>query len=235
MQATGHDRLAVEPMGSERRSRERFRIEQEVLYRAIDRKRIAQTGSGRIVDISSTGVRFTTRNAFAIGMSVELSVDWPVLLDDSCPMKLMVRGKVIRTGEENAALEIERYEFRTRGSWGLSTPFGTPRRGSAVTELPVRADERPQAGAGRSRPNRKADGNPSAPAQTAAERKPRRSPVGDWPRNPPPVGHEGRCDCGVCGKCLDNARWERVFNEKFADPEYYSAMRTRNRSSLSWT
>src|SRR4051794_13723067 len=30
-----------------------------------------------------------------------------------------------------------------------------------------------------------------------------------------------RCRCGKCRQCLDDARWERIFNEKFADPNYY--------------
>jgi hypothetical protein len=28
------------------------------------------------------------------------------------------------------------------------------------------------------------------------------------------------CRCGVCPACLDNARWERIFQQKFADPAY---------------
>ena len=27
--------------------------------------------------------------------------------------------------------------------------------------------------------------------------------------------------CGMCGWCADNARWERIFQTKFADPHYY--------------
>jgi hypothetical protein len=30
------------------------------------------------------------------------------------------------------------------------------------------------------------------------------------------------CQCGRCRGCLDNARWERIFAEKFADPNYYT-------------
>ena len=30
------------------------------------------------------------------------------------------------------------------------------------------------------------------------------------------------CRCGHCRQCLDNARWERVFEEKFKDPDYYT-------------
>lgn len=29
------------------------------------------------------------------------------------------------------------------------------------------------------------------------------------------------CKCGACKWCLDNARWDRIFNEKFDDPAYY--------------
>jgi hypothetical protein len=29
------------------------------------------------------------------------------------------------------------------------------------------------------------------------------------------------CHCGACHSCLENARWEKIFNEKFADPTYY--------------
>ncbi|MCX6629411.1 MAG: hypothetical protein NTW28_17475 [Candidatus Solibacter sp.] len=37
----------------------------------------------------------------------------------------------------------------------------------------------------------------------------------------------------ACRMCSDNARWERIFQEKFADPSYYSSPTTRNGSSLS--
>ena len=78
-----------------------------------------------------------------------------------------------------------------------------------------------------------------------------RRPVGDGPSAPseakqpykrrPPTANPGgptkqhrRCSCGRCAMCLDNAKWERVFNEKFADPNYYKAASTRGGSSLSW-
>jgi hypothetical protein len=31
-----------------------------------------------------------------------------------------------------------------------------------------------------------------------------------------------RCRCGSCRSCQENARWERIYNEKFADPTYYA-------------
>jgi len=38
-------------------------------------------------------------------------------------------------------------------------------------------------------------------------------------RKPPRVFR--RCVCGLCKMCQDNARWERIFQAKFADPDYY--------------
>ena len=85
------------------------------------------------MNISSSGVYFTTQNGLSIGMPVELSVNWPLLLGGSCPMKLMVRGLVVRTSEEGTALVIDHYEFRTQGSRGLQQPLQAA-RGGRVTD-----------------------------------------------------------------------------------------------------
>jgi len=42
-----------------------------------------------------------------------------------------------------------------------------------------------------------------------------------------------RCGCGMCTACQDEARWERIFQAKFADPHYYDYHGPRGRSSLS--
>ena len=41
------------------------------------------------------------------------------------------------------------------------------------------------------------------------------------------------CTCGKCRNCLDNARWEMVFQQKFADPYYYTLHPPRQGSSLN--
>ena len=74
-------------------------------------------------------------------------------------------------------------------------------------------------------------------ARIASPRQPRRK------RSMPPsaAGLSGapgpkvkRCRCGVCTRCLEEARWERIFNERFADPDYYKARPTHFGSSLGW-
>jgi hypothetical protein len=105
----------------ERRMKRRFQIEQEVRYKMLYGQRIAETGVGKTMNISSGGVWFSTENMLTTGMPVELSMTWPVLLNDSCPMKLMIYGCVVRSNERGAAVAIERYEFRTQGR-GIHNP-----------------------------------------------------------------------------------------------------------------
>jgi hypothetical protein len=109
----------------ERRAKHRFQINQEIRYKMLYGQRIAETGLGRTVNISSSGVWFSTENMLTAGMPVELSMTWPVLLNDSCPMKLMIYGCVVRSNEKGAAVAIERYEFRTQGR-GLQQALSQP-------------------------------------------------------------------------------------------------------------
>ena len=108
----------------ERRIKRRFQIEQEVKYKMLYGQRIAETGVGKTMNISSGGVWFSTETMLTTGMPIEISMTWPVLLNDSCPMKLMIYGCVVRSNERGAAVAIERYEFRTqgRGFQHLSVP-----------------------------------------------------------------------------------------------------------------
>ena len=115
MDAQLQDERLIAPGDRERRTKRRFQIEQEVRYKMLYGQRIAETGVGRTINISSGGVWFTTETMLTSGMPIELSMTWPVLLNDSCPMKLMIYGCVVRSNDKGAAVAIERYEFRTSG------------------------------------------------------------------------------------------------------------------------
>jgi len=103
----------------ERRGKQRFRIDQEVRYKMLYGHRISETGVGRTSNISSSGVWLTTENMLSSGMPIELSMHWPLLLNETCPIKLMLYGCVVRSNERGAAVAIERYEFRTQRSLPL--------------------------------------------------------------------------------------------------------------------
>jgi hypothetical protein len=106
----------------EKRLKRRFPVEQEVRYKMLYGQRIAETGTGRTTNISSSGVWFSTSNVLTAGLPIEISMNWPVLLNDSCPMKLMIYGCVVRATDRGAAVAIERYEFRTQGARAFQQP-----------------------------------------------------------------------------------------------------------------
>ena len=108
--------------GRERRLKQRFPLEQDIRYKMLYGQRIAETGVGKTTNISSGGLWMTTETMLTTGMPVELSMSWPVLLNDTCPMKLMIYGCVVRSNERGAAVAIERYEFRTQGARAFQQP-----------------------------------------------------------------------------------------------------------------
>jgi hypothetical protein len=108
-----HDKL-IAASERERRVKRRFPIEQDVLYKMLYGQRIAETGIGKTMNISSGGIWFSTETVLSSGMPIELSLSWPVLLNDSCPIKLMIYGCVIRSSRRGTAAIIERYDFRTQ-------------------------------------------------------------------------------------------------------------------------
>jgi hypothetical protein len=104
----------------ERRTRNRFPIERELKYKILGaRENIVQVGLGKSLNMSSSGVLFTTESILREGLVVELAVSWPALLDNVLPLKLIVRGRLVRADGTQAAMTIEKYEFKTRGSNGL--------------------------------------------------------------------------------------------------------------------
>jgi len=100
----------------ERRRSERFPLDQPALIYAKDKGTGVTECKGRVVNMSSSGILFTTEREFPLGRRLEIAVAWPTKLDGRCPLKLVVRGRVVRCEGNQVAVEIERSEFRTRGS-----------------------------------------------------------------------------------------------------------------------
>ena len=99
----------------ERRASQRFAIREEAAYRILDsRVSVPESGLGRTIDISSSGVLFATEQRLRSGKRVQLTIDWPAQLDGGCPLKFVVVGRIVRANDAEAAATIEQYEFRTR-------------------------------------------------------------------------------------------------------------------------
>ena len=100
----------------DRRDARRFPLETEIRWRPLAIRGEARPGKGKTINMSSNGVLFTTEAPLKIGTKLELSIHWPVALNATCPLKLVTQGRVTRTLAESAAVHIDRYEFRTRGT-----------------------------------------------------------------------------------------------------------------------
>jgi hypothetical protein len=99
---------------NERRAKYRFGIEREIRYKLAEDGVVVAAGSGQTVNICSGGVAFTSEQALTQGSFIELSISWPVLLDSTCPMRMIVFGRLLRCKGQQAVCSIDKYEFRTQ-------------------------------------------------------------------------------------------------------------------------
>jgi len=102
-------------IGGERRGDRRYEIALELRWKVLRRKRTLDSGIGRTVDISSGGILFEAGRKIPVGLKVQVSISWPVLLHNSSPLQLTVAGRVVRSDNQRAAIEIIQHEFRTLG------------------------------------------------------------------------------------------------------------------------
>jgi c-di-GMP-binding flagellar brake protein YcgR len=104
-----------EQIAGERRSDRRYDISLELRWKVLRRKKTLDSGLGHTVDLSSGGILFETGRKLPIGLKVQLSIAWPVLLHKSSPLQLTVAGKVVRSDNQRTAIQIIQHEFRTVG------------------------------------------------------------------------------------------------------------------------
>src|SRR3954452_6097029 len=98
----------------ERRAKKRFTIDRPVRYRFLYGASLGQVAAGRAIDASSHGIWIEAEDELRVGDPLELLIDWPAQLNGVVPLQLVTAGCVVRTIGRNAAVSVERYEFRTR-------------------------------------------------------------------------------------------------------------------------
>ena len=116
----------TEKLPTDRRHSDRFPIERDVRFRVLNKRGGEETGDGKTLNISSSGVLFTSEQMLLPGRRLELSISLPVQLYDLVPLKLVARGRVVRFEEGQAAIEIQQYEFRTQAN-AVAAKVGGPR------------------------------------------------------------------------------------------------------------
>jgi hypothetical protein len=103
----------IDALPKERRSNRRYDVRLEARWKLLRRRRVLDQGACQTLDFSSGGILLAVDRAFPIGLSVELSIAWPVALDDRTPLQLAVAGRVVRSDNGRAAIRLTQYEFRT--------------------------------------------------------------------------------------------------------------------------
>jgi hypothetical protein len=98
----------------ERRFSPRFGLTLEISYTVADRGVPLNTGSGRTIDLSSSGLNFAADRPLLTGQNLGVSIDWPALLNGDIRLQLIVSGVVVRSNGTATAVQILRHEFRTR-------------------------------------------------------------------------------------------------------------------------
>jgi hypothetical protein len=100
---------------NDRRNAERFPIARDVRYRILNKRGAEEAGEGHTLNMSSSGLLFTSNHMLLPGRRLEVAVSWPAQLNNTCALKLVARGRVVRFEDGRVALEIQQHEFRTAG------------------------------------------------------------------------------------------------------------------------
>ncbi len=115
----GDQRMSSQSDRADRRAADRYPIERDVRYKVLSKKSPDEVGTGTTINMSSSGVLFTTEHLLVPGKRLELAISWPAQLNGKCALKLVAKGRVVRYEQGRAAIQIQQYEFRTQGSSGL--------------------------------------------------------------------------------------------------------------------
>jgi hypothetical protein len=95
----------------ERRAKRRFQIALPIRCKEL-------SGTlevvGNVHDISSKGVAFICSEVLTSGTRLELWINWPFPLSETCALQLKGLGHVVRSDALTTAISISRYEFFTR-------------------------------------------------------------------------------------------------------------------------
>ena len=92
--------------GQERRSAVRVKFECPSRYETSTR-----VGSGHTIDMSSTGIAFTTETLLARNTKIALHVSWPIRLEGGVPVALYATGELVRAEPTKAAIQVDRIGF----------------------------------------------------------------------------------------------------------------------------
>ena len=104
-----HQVTATPYPGIDRRTAVRIRIECPTRYQTYSEPKRA--GEGHTIDVSSSGICFTSESLLPIGIDIIVHVLWPVRLEDGVAVELRAVGRVARAESMKAAMQVDQTGF----------------------------------------------------------------------------------------------------------------------------
>jgi hypothetical protein len=108
--------VRLQKVSTEQRSHQRYPIQLEMEYRLLNKGRAEHSGTGKTCNISSGGVLFEALGTPPMGSTIEVMLSWPFLLEGVCPLRLVMRGRIVRSDVRGIAIQSSYHEFRTAGT-----------------------------------------------------------------------------------------------------------------------
>ena len=99
----------------ERRSKFRYPLGLSIRFCSRSRSSVV-SGVGRTINLSSGGVLVFSDialNEVRVSAALEMSIEWPFMLDHRIPLQLFVVGRILRLGTSTFAASFDRHQFRT--------------------------------------------------------------------------------------------------------------------------
>jgi hypothetical protein len=117
--------MSLDKISGDRRLDRRYDLELRLEFVCTGRP-VLRMGCGETIELSRSGVRFWTDDPPDIGVDIELRIAWPFLLQNVCPLQLIVKGRVLSASERGTVVQTRSYEFQTCGEKSFSGAFRNP-------------------------------------------------------------------------------------------------------------
>lgn len=95
----------------DRRANRRYDIRLQVHYRLLRGSRVLYEGRGTTINMSRGGVTFETGRFLPSGLSIQMWIDWPILLRGCERTLLRVTGRILRCDGDTVAVRTTWHEF----------------------------------------------------------------------------------------------------------------------------
>src|ERR1700689_608403 len=97
------------PSNPDRRSNAPYPLRLKLTFSAVTPPNCS--GDGETLHISSRELLFTTNESLAVGQCLRVSLNWPARIENRIPLRIVVSGRILRSGDGQSAMTIDNHEF----------------------------------------------------------------------------------------------------------------------------